>query len=147
VLDDSKLFCDYSGKWEESPMADWSIKIVPAKKPTPDRPAEFIADVPGAQPGTFNVETGDLVSWDNQSPQVHWPWPVASQTAPPVDPLPAGLSPLAPTCIKPTDSTDDYSVTAATGKTIWYCCLIHPAERACLVVVPFGQPPDSPPSV
>jgi hypothetical protein len=128
-------------------MSDWSIKIVPAKNQKPGVLAEFIADVPDAEPGTFDVETGDLVSWDNECPEPHWPWPVASETAPPVDPLPSGLSPLVPGSIGPSTSSDDYSVTSKTGTTIWYCCKLHPAERASLVVVPFGQPPKSPPSV
>jgi len=128
-------------------MADWSIKIVRVKNPKPELLAEFIADAPNAKPGTFDVETGDLVSWDNQCPEPHWPWPVASQTAPPVDPLPPGSSPLSPTAIEPSSSSDDYSVTAKTGTTIWYCCKLHPQERARLVIVPFGQPPGGPPSV
>jgi hypothetical protein len=128
-------------------MGDWSIKIVPPKNRKPGVLAEFIANVPNAKPGTFNVETGDLVSWDNECKESHWPWPVESENAPPVDPLSPDLSPLSPTSIQSSSSSDDYSVTAKTGTTIWYCCKFHPAERARLVVVPFGTPPEGPPSV
>jgi hypothetical protein len=33
-------------------MPDWSIKIVPAARPTPDEPAAFVPDPIGAQPLT-----------------------------------------------------------------------------------------------
>ena len=69
-----------------------------------------------------------------------------AETAPPVDPLPSALSPLVPGSVAPSKSSDDYSVTAKTG-TIWYCCKLHPAERASLKIVPFGQPPKPRPSV
>ena len=39
-------------------MPDWSIKIVPAKNQKPGVLAEFVADAPDAEPGTFDVETG-----------------------------------------------------------------------------------------
>jgi hypothetical protein len=101
--------------------------------------ADFVPDVVNPKPGCFQVQQGDLVSWNNTTADEHWPWPVASQTAKPVIPLPPGSPVLVSSSIKPSTSSDDYNVAAKTGTTIWYCCRLHPAERACLVVVPFGQ--------
>jgi hypothetical protein len=120
-------------------MPDWSIKIVPAKHPKRGVLAEFVGDVVGAPVGKFDVQQGDLVSWNNTTSQDHWPWPLTGPTAQPQDPLPFGAPVLVSGAIKPADSSDDYNVAAAPSSTIWYCCKLHPAERACLVVVPFGQ--------
>jgi hypothetical protein len=124
-------------------MPDWSIKIVPAKFPKPGVLAEFVGDVarakPGNKPGSFDVQQGDLVSWNNTTSDEHWPWPLNGPNAQPEIPLPFGAPVLVSGSIKPSTSSDDYNVAAATGTTIWYCCRLHPAERACLVVVPFGQ--------
>ena len=121
-------------------MPDRSIKIVPVKNPTPDRKAEFVGDVANAKPGRFEVQQGDLVSWNNTSTtDEHWPWPLKSQNAAPEIPLPPGSPVLVSGSITPRTSSDDYNVAAPTGTTIWYCCRWHQAERACLVVVPFGQ--------
>jgi len=126
-------------------MPDWSIKIVRSKQP--GVLAEFVGDVPGAKPGSFDVQQGDLVSWNNTTGEAHWPWPLASKTAAPAIPLPPGSPVLVSGSVQPTTSSDDYNVGAATGTTVWYCCRIHPNERACLVVVPFGQSSADTPSV
>jgi hypothetical protein len=120
-------------------MPDWSIKIVPSTAGVAGVLADFVGDVVGAPAGKFKVQQGDLVSWNNTTTQDHWPWPVASKDAPPQIPLPFGAPVLVSGSIKPSTSSDDYNVAAATGTTIWYCCRLHPAERACLVVVPFGD--------
>jgi hypothetical protein len=121
-------------------MPDWSIKIVPSTAGTAGVLADFVGDVKPRPPaGKFKVQQGDLVSWNNTTSDEHWPWPVASQDAPPQIPLPFGAPGLVSGSIKPSTSSDDYNVAAATGTTIWYCCRLHPAERACLVVVPFGE--------
>ena len=98
-------------------MPDWSIKIVPAKYPKPGVLAEFVGDVAGAKPGSFDVQQGDLVSWNNTTTEAHWPWPVTSQSAPPADPLPLGAPVLVSGNITPATSSDDYNVAAATGTT------------------------------
>jgi hypothetical protein len=120
-------------------MPDWSIKIVPLKNPTPEVHAQFVGDVVGAPPGKFDVQQGDFVSWNNTTTEAHWPWPLKSQISAPEIPLPPGSPVLVSGSITPKTSSDDYNVAAKTGTTIWYCCRLHPAERACLVVVPFGQ--------
>jgi hypothetical protein len=120
-------------------MPDWSIKIVPSKAGRAGVLAEFVGDVKGAPAGKFKVQQGDFVSWNNTTTEEHWPWPVTSRHAQPHIPLPSNVPLLVSGSIKPRTSSDDYNVAAKTGTTIWYCCRLHPAERACLVVVPFGQ--------
>ena len=120
-------------------MPDRSIKIVPSTARVAGVLAEFVGDVKRARAGRFEVQQGDLVSWNNTTTQEHWPWPLTSQNAAPQIPLPFGAPVLVSGSIQPSTSSDDYNVAAATGTTIWYCCRLHPAERACLVVVPFGQ--------
>jgi hypothetical protein len=128
-------------------MPDWSIKIVPSKSQVAGVLAEFVADVAGAKPGTFDVQQGDLVSWNNTTPEEHWPWPVASQSAAPAIPLPPGSPVLTSGSVRAATSSDAYNVAAATGTTIFYCCRLHPAERGRLVVVPFGESSEDGPTV
>jgi hypothetical protein len=120
-------------------MPDWSIKIVPSTSGIAGVLADFVGDVVGATAGSFDVQQGDLVSWNNTTKDEHWPWPVASATAPPAIPLPPGSPVLVSGSVQPATSSDWYNVAAATGTTIFYCCRIHPAERGKLVVVPFGD--------
>lgn len=118
-------------------MPDWSIKIIASTRP--DGPAQFVPDIDGAMPGApLKVETDDLVSWNNTTDQEHWPWPVASQDGPVVDP-PPGDNYLTTASVKPNSSSPAYNIGAASGTTIFYCCKLHPAERGQMVVVAFGQ--------
>jgi hypothetical protein len=134
-----------------SPMPDWSIKIVPLKHPTPDVLAEFVADVPDAKSGSFDVQQGDLVSWNNTATQDHWPWLLPSADAQPPGPdgpPPPDEDPNDLGKVKPSTSTDYYNVGMAPAvppnppNVLYYCCRLHPAERGRLVVVPFGQSSD-----
>lgn len=126
-------------------MPDWSIKIVPSKSRKPGVLAEFVPDIDGALPGQpLEVETDDLVSWNNTTPEDHWPWPLESEDAQPVDPPPQNQY-LTVKAVKPDTPSPWYNVVASDG-TIYYCCKLHPAERGKLVVVSFGQPSDSPTS-
>ena len=68
---------------QEHRHAGLSIKIVPSKSQIAGVLAEFVADEKDAEPGSFDVEQGDLVSWNNTAPEEHWPWPVRRQNAPP----------------------------------------------------------------
>jgi hypothetical protein len=120
-------------------MPDWSIKIVPCKSQIAGVTAEFVGDIAGAKPGSFDVQQGDLVSWNNTTGEPHWPVQVVSATAPPPDPPPLGAPVLTSGPIPPGQSSDWYNVAAPTGTTIFYCCKLHPAVRGKLVVVPFGD--------
>jgi len=120
-------------------MPDWSIKIVPSKRRTAGVTAAFVPDIDGAKRGQpLKVQQGDLVSWNNTTDKEHWPWPVTSQNAPPVDPPPGG-NVLTEATIKPNSSSPAYNVVATQGTTIFYCCKWHPAERGRMIVVGFGE--------
>jgi hypothetical protein len=113
-------------------MPDWSIKIQ-------GKPAVFTPDIDRTKPGTpLKVVTGDLVSWNNTTGEEHWPWPVASANAPPLDPPPGG-NVLVSAVIKPDSSSPAYNIVSPAGTTIFYCCKCHPNERGQMVVVAFGQ--------
>jgi hypothetical protein len=117
-------------------MPDWSIKFVPAKNPTPDIPAEFVLDQPPKNPpGPFNVFLGDNISWNNDTTGEHLPAvfaPVGGAGPPAGDPKPIG------DLLKPHQSSPQYSVGAAAGSTIWFCCTKHPKEVGILKVIAPG---------
>ena len=118
-------------------MPDWSIKIVPVTG-KPGVFATFTPDIDKSKPGQpLKVVQGDLVSWNNTTDTEHWPWPVASATAPPVDPPPGGNTLVGN--IQPHTPSSAYNVVATVGTTIFYCCKWHPEERGQMVVVEFGQ--------
>jgi hypothetical protein len=130
-------------------MPDWSIKIIAVKTPKPDLTAQFLPDLSDAGPDNpkpLTVRQGDLVSWNNTTGDEHWPWLVTDQNAPPVDPPPQPGGYLTTSIVKPHDSSDAYYVDVPAGTTLYYCCKCHPAERASIVVVPFGLPTDKPTS-
>jgi hypothetical protein len=132
---------------QEHRHAGLSIKIVPSKSQIAGVLAEFVADEKDAEPGSFDVEQGDLVSWNNTAPEEHWPWPVRRQNAPPAIPLPPGSPVLVTDSVKPNTSSDFYNVAAPAGTTLFYCCRLHPAERGRLVVVGFGKSSKDTPTV
>jgi|SRR6185295_9839801 len=103
-------------------MPDWSIKIE-------GKPAVFTPDIDGVKPGTpLQVVQGDLVSWNNESDDPHFPVPD--------DPATFGVFMTA--AITPDNSSGAYNVNAASGTTISYHCKLHDHERGQIVVVDFG---------
>jgi hypothetical protein len=115
-------------------MPDWSIKFVPAKSPKPGVLADFVLDNPGDPSGPFEVYQADNVSWDNETPDDHWP-AVYAPGPPAGDPQPIGDQ------LKPRESSDTYSVPAPAGSTIWFCCKLHPKEVGILKVIAPGATP------
>src|SRR5690349_4815024 len=108
-------------------MPDWSIKFIPAKNPTPDVLADFVLDEPPKNPpGPFNVFKGDNVSWNNTTPDEHWPAVFAAVSGP--SPQPTGNPQPIGDALKPRTSSDTYPVSAAAQSTIWFCCKLHPKE-------------------
>ncbi len=131
-------------------MPDWSIKFVPAQNPTPDVHADFQLDAPGAKRNVpINVFTGDNVSWNNTTQENHWPWlfdivdPQNSDPTQRAQPQPGQPQPLAGPALSPRTSTSFYPVSSEDGSFIYFCCLLHPKEFGCIVVVPPGQPSES----
>ena len=103
-------------------MPDWSIKIE-------GKPAVFTPDIDGVKPGTpLTVVQGDLVSWNNQSGDPHFPVPD--------DPVKFGA--FMRSAITPDNASTAYNVNAVSGTTIAYHCSLHDNERGQIVVVDFG---------
>jgi plastocyanin len=103
-------------------MPDWSIKIE-------GKPAVFTPDIDGVKPGTpLTVVQGDLVSWNNESADPHFPVPDD----------PATFGAFMSSAITPDNASDAYNVVAASGTTIAYHCSLHANERGQIVVVDFG---------
>ena len=103
-------------------MPDWSIKIE-------GKPAVFTPDIDGVKPGTpLQVVQGDLVSWNNQSADPHFPVPD--------EPEKFGVFMTAP--VAPDNPSGAYNVIAKTGSIISYHCSLHDNEHGEIIVVPFG---------
>jgi plastocyanin len=108
---------------QENNMPDWSIKIE-------GKPAVFTPDIDGVKPGTpLMVVQGDLVSWNNESSDPHFPVPDD----------PATFRAFMTSAITPDNSSTAYNVNAVSGTTIAYHCSLHPNERGQIVVVDFGE--------
>jgi hypothetical protein len=104
-------------------MPDWSIKIQ-------GKPALFTPDIAGAKLGApLKVVQGDIVSWNNETSDAHFPVPDDTTTF--------GAFISGP--VIPNTSSTAYNVTAHAGQTISYRCCIHPNEQGQLVVVNFGE--------
>jgi hypothetical protein len=103
-------------------MPDWSIRIE-------GKPAVFTPDIDGVKPGTpLKVVQGDLVSWNNQTDDPHFPVPD--------DPNKFGVFMTAP--IRAGSSSGAYNVVAPSGTTISYHCSLDADLRGQIVVVDFG---------
>jgi plastocyanin len=103
-------------------MPDWSIKIE-------GKPAVFTPDIEGVKPGTpLKVVQGDLVSWNNQSDEPHFPVPDDT----------GSFGVFMTTAITPDNSSGAYNVNAPSGTTISYKCSLHDNEHGQIVVVDFG---------
>lgn len=80
----------------------------------------------------------DLVFWNNQTKENHWPWPTDSN----YNPQATGWFPAA---VPPGETSGDYATPPAVPppppqppQTIYYCCKLHPlrtSERGTITVV------------
>jgi len=106
-------------------MADWSIKIVPAKS---GGGAAFQPNLAGFEQGDpLPAQQGDLVSWSNRTADTHQPWPTDANYNPmsEADVLPRGGPNYMSDPIPPDEpSTPAYNVAQTT--TIYYYCKLHP---------------------
>jgi|SRR6266576_3090442 hypothetical protein len=120
----------------------WSIKIVPLRSPVAGQTAEFVPDFPGAKPGDpLEVSSGDGVSWNNESEQVHQPWPTDAAgnvlSDPPIGPR---LTPnyLSDPVEAQTSSRPQWNATSspATQNTIFYRCRVfgHENETGKIII-------------
>ncbi len=103
-------------------MSAWSVMIV-AGSPY----AKFVPDA-FSQSGALRAAAGDLVSWNNQTDDVHQPYATDASFKPTG---PALSDPVGPW----TSSSPGYVIAAnAKGTTIYYACAYHPAEQGTLEV-------------
>ena len=127
-------------------MATWIIKIEPGADF--DDPATFVPQLQPAGAEGLLAETGDLVSWSNATEDVHQPWPTDASFNPLTDAQvgPRGSPNYLSDEIDPDHSSrPSWSVTQltfpappppppVTGKTIFYCCKLHPQERGKIII-------------
>ncbi len=117
-------------------MAVWSIKIVPGAKP--GALAKFVPQLQqpapnGTYPNGLYADTGDAVSWDNtEGSKAHHPVPTDSK----YKPLPIPPANILSNVIPAGESSRPAYIVAepATGKTIFYCCALHPREHGKITV-------------
>jgi hypothetical protein len=113
-------------------MPDWSIKIE-------GKPAVFTPDIENLnlKPGTpLQVVQGDIVSWNNESDEPHFPVP-----EPVTDPMThqqKQLSAFMTSPLAPGNSSRAYNVVEPSGTIISYRCSLHANEHGKIVVVDFG---------
>jgi plastocyanin len=112
-------------------MADWLVNIVLL----PSGETAFIIGFPGAQQGQpLQADQDDIVSWYNQTNDVHQPWQTNSSYVPLAqsslsDPIPAGQPSDIYDCAQPSGNPQRW--------TMYYGCKQHPnnpKERGSIVV-------------
>jgi hypothetical protein len=104
----------------------WSVTINPGAKN-----ASFDPDTYGATPGgPLKAQTGDLVCWNNQTTEPHWPWP-ADKDFKPV----TGTNGLCDAIASNESSSPAYNVPGAAGSIVYYVCFYHHAEHGTIEVV------------
>jgi|SRR6185369_11117230 len=117
-------------------MADWSIRIVPAKS---GGGAAFVPDLAGYGPGdALPAQQDDLVTWGNETDETHQPWPTDCNYVPMSEAqvLPRGSANYLSDPIPPQESSrPSYDVSQPTPPppakpptewTVYYCCRLHP---------------------
>lgn len=108
-------------------MAVWSINIVPGEGP--GDPASFECELqPGAPQNTIFAETGDAVTWSNETDDPHQiailPQAFVSEEIPPDH-----ASRPAYLCATPTS-----------GNQILYSCTLHPNEQGIITLTNVPPP-------
>lgn len=99
----------------------WTINIVSSD------PA-FVPDVYPGNLTSLKAQQNDLVSWNNQTDELHQPWQTDSSYENPM----AQLTPV----ISPHESSDGYAIPSDTTPfTIYYRCNLHPNEHGTIEVV------------
>jgi hypothetical protein len=117
-------------------MPDWSIQILA----TGSGSAAFLPIQQGGQVGgALIVSAGDTVMWRNTTGQYHQPWttdehfiPLRDEAVKPDPPINNFLSyPIPPEQPAPAAYGIDEG---KAGKTIFYCCKLHPEEHGVILV-------------
>jgi len=129
-------------------MADWSIKIVPAKS---GGGGAFAPDISGYGPGDpLPAQQDDLVSWNNTTDKTHQPWPTDPSYNPlsDADVLPRGSANYLSDPIPPGQSSrPSYDVALPDSSpntwTVYYFCKLHPTVETERGTIEATIPPTS----
>jgi len=78
-------------------------------------------------PSPQTALVSDLVFWNNQTQEDHWPWPTDSNYKPQA----TGWFPAA---VPPGQTSGDFATPTA-PQTVYYCCSLHPTEHGTINVV------------
>jgi hypothetical protein len=78
-------------------------------------------------PSPQTALVSDLVFWNNQTEEDHWPWPTDSN----YNPNATGWFPAA---VPPGQTSGDFATPTA-PQTVYYCCYLHPTEHGTINVV------------
>jgi hypothetical protein len=148
VLDNQELFCDIPDRQGRITMAVWVIRIINGA--APGDPAQFVPQLQPPDADGLLAQAGDLVSWNNRTDDVHQPWPTDANYVPLADAQvgPRGSQNYLSDEIDPDGSSRPSWVVApltfpappppppVSGKTIYYCCRLHPQERGKINITP-----------
>jgi hypothetical protein len=132
---------------QETPMPEWSIKIIPVDPAKPAGSAQFVPqNAPVGKP--LATWDGDLVTWNNTTDTAHWPWPTDANYNPlPV--TPGTTAYMSDDIAARQGSRPTYSVNLPTSGSppvpyiAHYYCKDHPndpSERGTISIIP---PPTS----
>jgi plastocyanin len=122
-------------------MADWSIKIEPVENPGSGSHAVFVPQLQPPSDSGLNVDTGDVVTWNNATAAEHQPWPADSnfQQLPNVKRLDQNYL----SDVIPADNSSRPSWIArlpvttpptAVPYTFRYVCRLHPDEKGIITI-------------
>jgi hypothetical protein len=119
-------------------MTVWIVSIEEGKNP--GDPAKFVPQLQAPSADGLRAAQGDLVSWSNRTDDVHEPWPADQNYTPLTDAQvgPTGSPNYLSDEINPGHaSRPSWMVTATAiggGKTVFYCCKLHPREHGKVTI-------------
>jgi hypothetical protein len=122
-------------------MASWMVNIVAGQNP--GDPATFVPQLQQPGPGgALQASKGDIVAYFNATDDAHQPWPTDSNFVP----LPDASVPRQSTYYLSDQIAAKHSsrpswvafpptsAMSPDGKTLFYCCKLHPNEHGAIIV-------------
>ncbi len=115
-------------------MAEWSISIVPTGAASGPQ-AAFVSRL---QPDGVNATTGDVVTWNNETPDTHQPWPADDQFNPLKGVTPSDQNYLSNPIPAKHSSRPSWIVRNLTTNKppvrFCYVCALHPDEQGVITI-------------
>jgi|SRR5579864_1994886 len=78
-------------------------------------------------PSPQTALVSDLVFWNNETEENHWPWPTDSNYTP-------NTTGWFSAAVPPGQTSGDFATPTA-PQTVYYCCYLHPTEHGTINVV------------